>query len=46
VSLREDRRFYEFAMDYKIRTMLLELGKRKKIAESELFNESWEELKK
>jgi len=46
VALREDRRFYEFAMDYKIRTMLLELGKRKKIAESELFNESWEELKK
>ncbi|HLB51370.1 hypothetical protein A3F07_04550 [candidate division WWE3 bacterium RIFCSPHIGHO2_12_FULL_38_15] len=46
VVLREDRRFYEFVMDYKIRVMILELGKRKNIAESELFNKSWEELKK
>ena len=45
VALREDRRFYEFALDYKIRSMLLELGNRLNIPDEELFNKSWKELK-
>ncbi|MBU0535321.1 hypothetical protein KKC62_03975 [Patescibacteria group bacterium] len=45
VALREDRRFYEFSMDYKLRIMLIELGNRLGISEEELFSKSWKEIK-
>lgn len=45
VSLREDRRFYEFQADYYLRQMLLSLAKRISIPDVKLFNMSWKEVK-
>ncbi len=45
VTLREDRRYYEFQADYYLRQMLLSLAKRVKISEYKLFSMAWKEVK-
>lgn len=46
VALREDRRFYEFVMDYDLRQMIIKLGQNLNINSQVVFNKSWGELKK
>ena len=46
VSLREDRRYYEFQADYYLRQMLLRLAKLTNISSENIFNMSWDEVKK
>lgn len=45
VSLREDRRYYEFQADYYLRQMLLHLANRVNIPRDKLFEMSWKEVK-
>ena len=45
VQLREDRRFYEFVMDYYLRQMIFKLADNLKISRKEIFNKSWKEIK-
>ena len=45
VALREDRRYYEFLADFYIRRMIILLGKRLNLKESEIFIKPWKELK-
>jgi len=45
VSLREDRRFYEFEFDYYIRAALLSLADRLQIPTDDIFNKSWDNIK-
>ena len=43
VQLREDRRFYEFTMDYYLRQMLIKLAKQLNIPD--IFNITWREVR-
>ncbi len=46
VQLREDRRFYEFVMDYYIRQMILRLNKILNLDNGIIFSTPWDEIKK
>ncbi|OGM20568.1 hypothetical protein A2714_04480 [Candidatus Woesebacteria bacterium RIFCSPHIGHO2_01_FULL_38_9] len=46
VTLREDRRFYEFLADYDLRQILISLGGKIGLEKPEdIFNLSWKEIK-
>lgn len=45
VALRDDRRFYGYAMDYDLRMMILALAEALEIAPDQIFDYSWKELK-